>query len=61
MLIDGGEHNSGRVTVKEQVCAPDIQVLAVSFHPRWLPRSFHLCYLATLQVASSAQLLPGYN
>ena len=32
--------NSGHITVKEQVCSKDIELLAVSMRPYYLPREF---------------------
>ena len=46
ILINNKWCHPGHVTVKERVCSPDIELLAVSLRPYYLPREFsHVIFL----------------
>ena len=47
ILINNKWCHPGHVTVKERVCNPDIELLAVSLRPYYLPREFsHVIFVA---------------
>ena len=46
--------NSGHITVKDQVCSQDIELLAVSMRPFYLPREFTQVIVFTVHIPPSA-------
>jgi len=46
--------NSGHITVKEQSCTADIELLAVSMRPNYLPREFSHVIVVAAYVPPSA-------
>ena len=49
--------NSGHITVKEQVCSKDIELLAVSMRPYYLLREFTQVIVFTLYIALLLKLM----
>lgn len=46
--------NPGHVNVKEQICSPDIELLAVGMRPYYLPREFTSAILIAVYIPPSA-------
>lgn len=54
ILVNNKWCNPGHVTVKEHVCSPDIELLAVSLRPYYLPREFSHVILLVVYIPPSA-------
>lgn len=46
--------HSGHVTIKQQICTPNIELLAVSLRPYYLPREFSHVLGVTVYISPSA-------
>ena len=46
--------NPKHITVKERICTPDIELLAMSLRPYYLPREFSHCIIVTVYIQPSA-------
>jgi len=46
--------NPGHITVKERVCSPDIELLAVSLRPYYLPREFTQAIVIVVYIPPTA-------
>ena len=49
--------NPGHITVKERVCSPDIELLAASLHPYYLPREFSQTIIIVVYIPPMADAL----
>ncbi|XP_033182022.1 uncharacterized protein LOC117152902 [Anabas testudineus] len=54
VLVSNRWCNPGHVTVKERLCSPDIELLAVSLRPYYLPREFSCVIVITTYIPPSA-------
>jgi len=48
--------NPGHITVKERVCSPDIELLAVSLRPYYLPREFSQAIVIVVYIPPTANV-----
>ncbi|KAI4903430.1 hypothetical protein NFI96_002603 [Prochilodus magdalenae] len=54
VFVNGRWCNSGHITIKEQICCKDIELLAVSMRPCYLPREFSHAIAIAAYVPRSA-------
>ena len=54
MLVNNRWCNPGHVTVKERICNPNIELLAVSLRPYYMPREFTCTIAVAVYIPPSA-------
>ncbi len=54
VLVNNKWCNPAHITIKERVCSPDIELLAVGLRPYYLPREFSHVVIVTVYVPPSA-------
>lgn len=54
VLVNNRWCNPGHITVKERFCSPDIELLAVSLRPYYLPREFTCAIIVAVYIPPSA-------
>lgn len=54
VFINSRWYQPGHVTVKQQICNPDIELLVVSLRPYYLPRQFSHVFAVTVYIPPNA-------